>query len=197
MPVKNIKQNKAQIRNTAKKYRLNMEPEKKQTLDKILQENFIASDFFRKADLLLAFVSKEIEVSTELIIKTALAQGKSLALPKCREANQMDFYLIEDLSSLSRGSYGLLEPDGEKCRILKNFEDSVCLVPGLVFDREGYRLGFGKGYYDRFLLSYPGETVGICYGKCIENNLPRGYYDRPVNAVITEKYTIDLRPYIK
>lgn len=194
MPVKNIKQSKDQIRNIAKKYRLNMEPSQKQNLDKILQENFIISDFYKDSELLLAFVSKKIEVSTELIIKTALNDGKRLALPRCKEENQMDFYYVEDTSQLIKGSYDLLEPDIEKCSIVSNFANSVCLVPGLVFDREGYRLGFGKGYYDRFLLEFNGITVGICYGKCIENKLPRGYYDRPVNAVITEKYTIDLRP---
>lgn len=193
MPVKNIRQRKEQIRSQAKKYRLGLDEERKRQLDNILQKNFIASAFYRDSALLLAFMSKDIEVSTELIIKTSLSQGKALALPRCRENSQMDFYLVSDLSQLEKGSYGLLEPNPEKCPLVKDFAGSVCLVPGLVFDREGYRIGFGKGYYDRFLTDYQGITVGICYGKCIEDKLPRGYFDRPVDGVITEKYTMDLR----
>lgn len=87
-----------------------------------------------------------------------------------------------------------MEPNTDKCEILSDFSDSVCLVPGLAFDREGYRIGFGKGYYDRFLLNFSGLTVGMCYNKCIEDNLPRGYYDCPVDILITEKYKIDTRP---
>ncbi len=67
------------------------------------------------------------------------------------------------------------------------------MVPGLVYDRDGYRLGFGKGYYDRFLLNFEGVTVGVCYSRCVEHELPRGYYDRPINMVVTERYTIDTR----
>lgn len=193
MPVKNIRQNKEQIRNLARKYRASMKPSKKQELDSILQRNFLDSGCYEKAKLLLAFSSKSIEVSTELIISTALSQGKALALPRCRDNNRMDFYLVSGISQLARGSYGLLEPDIKQCRLVTDFEDSVCLVPGLSFDREGYRLGFGKGYYDRFLIDFSGVTVGLCYGKCIWDKLPRGYYDRPVDRVITEKYTIDLR----
>ena len=194
MPVKNIKQRKEQIRNISKKYRLNMDSLQKASLDLFLQEQFINSEYFANSRVILAFVSKGIEVSTELIIKTALEKGKKLALPRCKENNQMDFYLVTGISQLEKGSYGLMEPNTDKCEILSDFSDSVCLVPGLAFDREGYRIGFGKGYYDRFLLNFSGLTVGMCYNKCIEDNLPRGYYDRPVDILITEKYKIDTRP---
>lgn len=194
MPVKNIKQRKLQIRNVCKKYRNNLSAEKKQQFDLILQEKFLQTEEYKNAKVLLAFVSKDIEINTELIIKQALSDGKTLALPKCKEENLMDFYIVDDLSQLMEGYYGLLEPNPEKCKMLSETENTVCLVPGLAFDREGYRIGFGKGYYDRFLLDYKGITVGMCYTKCVEEALPKGYYDRPIDILITEKYKIDTRP---
>ena len=194
MPVKNIKQRKLQIRNVCKKYRNNLSAEKKQQFDLILQEKFLQTEEYKNAKVLLAFVSKDIEINTELIIKQALSDGKTLALPKCKEENLMDFYIVDDLSQLMEGYYGLLEPNPEKCKMLSETENAVCLVPGLAFDREGYRIGFGKGYYDRFLLDYKGITVGMCYTKCVEEALPKGYYDRPIDILITEKYKIDTRP---
>lgn len=194
MPVKNIKQRKLQIRNVCKKYRNNLSAEKKQQFDLILQEKFLQTEEYKNAKVLLVFVSKDIEINTELIIKQALSDGKTLALPKCKEENLMDFYIVDDLSQLMEGYYGLLEPNPEKCKMLSETENTVCLVPGLAFDREGYRIGFGKGYYDRFLLDYKGITVGMCYTKCVEEALPKGYYDRPIDILITEKYKIDTRP---
>ena len=194
MPVKNIKQRKLEIRNICKKFRNNLPAEKKQQLDLILQEKLLQTEEYKNTKTLLAFVSKDIEINTEKIIEQALADGKTLALPKCKEENLMDFYIVNSLSQLKEGYYGLLEPDPEKCTILKDTANTICLVPGLAFDREGYRIGFGKGYYDRFLLDYNGVTVGMCYAKCVHESLPKGYYDRPIDILITEKYKIDTRP---
>lgn len=194
MPVKNIKQRKLEIRNICKKFRNNLSAEKKQQLDLILQEKFLQTEEYKNTKTLLAFVSKDIEINTEKIIEQALADGKTLALPKCKEENLMDFYIVNSLSQLKEGYYGLLEPDPEKCTMLKDTANTICLVPGLAFDREGYRIGFGKGYYDRFLLDYNGVTVGMCYAKCVHESLPKGYYDRPIDILITEKYKIDTRP---
>lgn len=194
MPVKNIKQRKLEIRNICKKFRNNLPAEKKQQLDLILQEKFLQIEEYKNTKTLLAFVSKDIEINTETIIKQALADGKTLALPKCKEENLMDFYIVNHLSQLKEGYYGLLEPDPEKCTMLSDTTDTICLVPGLSFDREGYRIGFGKGYYDRFLLDYKGVTVGMCYAKCVQESLPKGYYDRPIDILITEKYKVDTRP---
>lgn len=193
MSIKNIKQQKVQIRSVCKKYRLNLYKTQKEKMDIILQKNFLDSSYYNNAELLLAFAAKDIEVSTDLIMDTAMSTGKKLALPKCKAENQMDFYYVSDKSQLVKGFYDLWEPDTEKCELVQDFKNAVCLVPGLAFDREGYRIGFGKGYYDRFLQNFLGTTVGICYSKCIENLLPRGYYDRPIDAVITEKYTIDIQ----
>lgn len=193
MPLKNLKQVKNEIRSTAKKYRIKLSADQKEKLDIILQKNFISSDFFKKSKLILAFVSKDVEVSTKLILEEVLNSDKTLALPRCGGNRTMDFYIVKSLDDLSEGAYGLMEPEPEKCRSVSDFENCLCLVPGLAFDREGYRLGFGKGYYDRFLVDSKALTVSLCYAKCVYDQLPRGFYDRPVDILITEKYTLDTR----
>ena len=65
---------------------------------------------------------------------------------------------------------------------------SFCVLPGLGFDLEGYRLGYGKGYYDRFLSRYPGVTAGVCYTACLKTQLPHGRYDRRADILVTEKF---------
>jgi 5-formyltetrahydrofolate cyclo-ligase len=105
----------------------------------------------------------------------------------------MDYYYINSFDDLEKGAYGLMEPDINKCQKVTDLNKGICLVPGLVYDREGYRLGFGKGYYDRFLINFHGITIGICYSRCVEQSLPRGFYDKPIDLVVTEKYTVDTR----
>ena len=90
--------------------------------------------------------------------------------------------------TLKNGLYGVLEPDPSRSRPALSGGNALCIVPGLGFDSKGYRLGYGKGYYDRFLSGFHGITVGLCYSACTKWMLPHGYYDRPVDILITEKY---------
>jgi len=194
MPVKNLKQRKTEIRSKFKKLRSNMTSEQKNKLDEALTNNFISNSEYKSADILFAFVSKDIEVETKHIITHALSQGKKVAVPKCKTSDRlMDFYFINSFEDLTKGAYDIMEPDVDKCQLVTDFSSGVCMVPGLVYDREGYRLGFGKGYYDRFLTNFKGTTIGVCYSRCIVDELPRGYYDKPINLVITEKYSLDTR----
>ena len=100
-----------------------------------------------------------------------------------------NFYYIESTADLSPGSFSLMEPDPKKCRKVTDFTEGLCIVPGLCFDYEGYRVGFGKGYYDRFLSVFRGTTVGICYSRYTEKLLPRGAHDRHTDILVTEKFT--------
>lgn len=194
MPVKNLKQRKIELRSKYKKLRSNMTAEQKAKLDQALTDNFISNSEYKSADTLFAFVSKDIEVETKYIINHALFQGKKVAVPKCKTDDRlMDFYYINSFDDLTKGAYDIMEPDTSKCKLAQDYSSGICMVPGLVYDREGYRLGFGKGYYDRFLMNFKGTTIGICYSRCIVEELPRGYYDKPIDLVITEKYTVDTR----
>ena len=89
-------------------------------------------------------------------------------------------------SELIPGSYSIPEPAAD-CETLTDLSGSICLVPGLVFDNEGYRVGYGKGYYDRFLSRYPFTKIGIVYSDLILDKVPRGRFDRRVDILVTER----------
>lgn len=122
------------------------------------------------------------------MIEQALRDGKRVAVPYCIEGTrQMDFYYIRSMADLVPRTFGVLEPLPEQCQKWTGAPNSICLVPGLAFDRHGFRLGYGKGYYDRFLSGYTGLKIGVVYEGCLCQRLPHGYYDLPVDLLITEK----------
>ena len=189
MPLKNVKQQKNELRVKYKRLRTECPDNIKSELDKSLAENFWALDEYKNCKTLFVFVSTPIEVDTFAIIDRAFSDGKTVAVPKCRDKNgQMDFYYIESRDSLKAGAFSIMEPDEEKCEKVTELSEGLCIVPGLCFDLQGYRIGFGKGYYDRFLNVFGGTTVGLCYSRCIEKELPKGIFDKSVDIIITEKY---------
>ena len=189
MPIINIRNRKRELRAKFKRTRSSMPEGLKAELDKKLTDRFLGLDEYINNDTLFAFVSSDIECDTSKIIEDALGSGKRVAVPKCGEkSGEMDFYYITSRSDLERGKLGILEPVPEKCTLAEDFSSGLCIVPGLCFDLQGYRIGFGKGYYDRFLQKFGGVTVGICYYKCIQNDLPKGVFDRPVDIILTERF---------
>ncbi len=189
MPVKDLKQEKTVLRERFRQLRRQMTPEQKLDCDRRILERITTLYQYPKARTILTYVSKEIEVDTLLLIERALSDGKCVAVPKCIESTrEMEFYVIHSLSDLEPGYFGVQEPKVPPCRKLRDPENSICIVPGMAFDFKGFRLGYGKGFYDRFLSDYPGVTVGLCYSSCVQWSLPIGKYDRPVDMVVTEKY---------
>lgn len=188
MPLKNIRQRKNELRKKYKKLRAECPPDVKQNLDVRLSDNFFELDEYKKSRVIFTFISSAIETDTSLIISRAFSDGKLVAVPKCRDKSGiMDFFYIESYDDLEKGMFSIPEPkDG--CSQAKDFSDGLCIVPGLCYDLLGYRLGFGKGYYDRFLEKFGGTSVGICYSKCVERELPRGNFDKPVDILVTEKF---------
>ena len=189
MPLINVRKRKHELRARFKRFRAECPPELKKSLDKRLFERFASLEEYRAADVLFAYISQPIECDTSAIIADALEKGKRVAVPKCHKtSNEMDFYFIKSYDDLSPGKYGILEPVPERCEKAVDFSCGLCLVPGLSFDLQGYRLGFGKGYYDRFLDEFGGVTVGICYAKYTLKQLPRGAHDRRTDIIVTEKF---------
>jgi 5-formyltetrahydrofolate cyclo-ligase len=189
MRVRNIKEVKKNLRSQLMQYRERMDPEIKARHDAAILSRVLSLREYANAQIVFTYVSKPIEVDTTELIRSALKSGKKVAVPLCiPETYGMEFYEINSLDELSSGTYGVLEPDPSRSRRVENQKNSICIVPGLSFDSQGYRLGYGKGYYDRFLSGFVGTTVGLCYAKCMKWNLPHGYYDQPVDLLITEKY---------
>ena len=186
----NVKDEKRRLRKHYRKLRENCPAELKARLDKALTAQVLSLDEFKSCDTLFVFISSPIECDTSEIISEAFRQGKRVAVPRCIDKfGKMDFYYIKSTADLSPGSFSLMEPDPEKCLKVTDFTKGLCIVPGLCFDYEGYRVGFGKGYYDRFLNAFRGTTVGICYSRYTEKQLPRGAHDRHTDILVTEKFT--------
>ncbi len=189
MRVKNIKEVKQSLRMRYRRFREQMDSDTKRRLDSTIQSRLLALFEYADCDTLFTYVSKPIEVDTLALINAAHSNRKKVAVPRCiPETHDMEFYYINSMEDLEKGTFGVLEPVPEKCERAPRESKGICIVPGLSFDAQGYRLGYGKGFYDRFLADFTGITVGICYAGCVQWNLPHGYYDKPVDILITEKY---------
>lgn len=190
MPVNgDIRAYKSRLRERMRRIRSELPAQVKENYDKKIAARVLSLREYRENPCIFVYISKDIEVSTGAIVSAALSDGKTVAAPKCvPETRKTDFYRITSLDQLEKGCYGLSEPVPAVCEKIEDFSRGLCIVPGLGFDLEGYRLGFGMGYYDRFLSGFGGSTVGVCYSACVCEKLPHGYYDRRINTLITERY---------
>lgn len=189
MPVEDIRPIKAGMREHYKNLRRSLPDQQKAAMDAAIARRVAALWQYKHQDILLTYVSTPIEVDTTAIIRRALADGKTVAVPRCvPHTRLMEFYRIESLDELEPGTFGVLEPRPDPSRRMTDFGKGLCLVPALCYDWRGFRLGYGKGYYDRFLAGFGGHMVGICYANCIRRSLPHGRYDRPVELIVTDRY---------
>ena len=135
------------------------------------------------AKKLLIFASFGSEPDTDTIAKRALDMGKEIYYPRV-EDSEISFYAVKDISELKSGYKGIREP-GPGLPWDEDEEASVILVPGTAFDRKGRRMGYGGGFYDRFLKKYPKlYRIGICFSIQITDDLPAEEHDEKVNEVI-------------
>lgn len=185
---------KQKLRAESKLYRNELSSNEKAELDSKISDRLFNTWQYKSCEVLLTYVSTEIEVDTREIISRALADGKRVAVPRCIDNTRlMDFYFIKDVDDLEGGYMGVLEPIPEKCEKMTDFSEGLCIVPALMFDLYGYRLGYGKGYYDRFLSNFCGETLGICYNRCVREKLPYGKFDKCVERIITQSRIITVK----
>ena len=141
-----------------------------------------------KPEILFCYVSSPaLEVNTESVIDYAMEKGMTVAVPKCvNGTNEMEFFSVQSRSELTKGRYGIFEPEGKEECLVTDFSSGLCIVPGLAFDMGGRRLGFGKGYYDRFLEQFGGYTAGLCYECCMFDEIPYEQHDAVMDCIITE-----------
>lgn len=188
MQVTDIRQEKKELRKHYRALRDNISCDEKDIMDEKVLRKITQLWSYREEDILLTYVATGSEVDTRPLIEYALNDGKTVAVPRCVEnTRNMEFYIIKSLEDLEAGSFGVMEPIKHKCEKLHDLSKGVCIVPALAFDKDGYRLGYGKGYYDRFLNNYSGRIIGVSYSFCVCDELPRGRYDKKVSSIITEK----------
>lgn len=161
--------------------------ENKEYLSSLIADTFLSTDLYKKAEVLLLYCSVGSEVSTDKIFSKALNDNKRVAFPLCLDNNGvMDFYYVNDISDLEEGMYGIKAPKSA-CEKYTKRENTLCIVPGLSFDKRGYRLGYGKGYYDRFLEKFNGISIGLCFDAMLEDALPTDKFDKKADYLVTDK----------
>lgn len=153
--------------------------------DKRIFFRLINSNIFKDFDLFLIYVSVFGEPDTYNIIDFALKNGKRIAVPYCK-GQTMDFYEIHSLDDLEVGAFGIPTVDASSAQKFSDFNNSICIVPALAFDIYGNRLGYGGGFYDRFLSKNEIQTLGLCYERCISAGISAENYDVKINSVLTE-----------
>ena len=158
--------------------------------DSSIESSLRSFSVFAEAPLVLTYVSREAEVGTRSLIESLLAEGRRVAVPRVDlEAHSMTFHEIDSLDELVPRTMRILEPPADAPALTEpaQLAGSVCLVPGLVFDGAGHRVGYGGGYYDRFLAFYPGDKIGLARTTMISSNpLPTDGHDVPVDFIATE-----------
>lgn len=163
-------------------------PPRVKELSTVIQENLSRLGDFRAARRIASYVSKEDEVQTGAIIEAALAEGKSVAVPKVDTAtDELLFFEIENLRDLSPGHFGILEPQGVG-RPLRLDETDAILVPLVAWDGRGYRIGYGGGYFDRALAQRGASVaIGLAFESQGVPRIPESPTDVKLDVLVTEK----------
>lgn len=165
---------------------------------------------YQKAELLLFYVSYRSEADTLQLIKEALEAGRKVAVPKV-VGTGMIFYRITELLQLVEGYRGILEPDRSRCEAVTEAngtddgqpqpvashilpKDTILFVPGCAFDKAGGRMGYGGGFYDRFMEQYSNVLrVALAYEEQLVEAVPREAHDKPVDVIVTETRMVQVK----
>ncbi len=181
------------LRKDASKYRRELPALKKSSFDTAIAGFVNELISASAAEMLLIYVSKPEEIETREIISNALKLGIAVAAPRCFGKNSMEFFFLSSLDELVPGAFGIMEPDIARCKKVEAAR-GICVTPALMLGRDGSRLGYGAGYYDRFLKSFEGSTVGLCYDLLVVDSLPQDEYDIKINMIITQNGAVETAP---
>ncbi|NCD25724.1 MAG: 5-formyltetrahydrofolate cyclo-ligase [Deltaproteobacteria bacterium] len=182
--------NKAELRNLFRTRRHNLTRDKRSDASARIRARLLDLPETRLAGSVLLYVPTKNEVDTWPLLEHFWTVGVQVLLPRCRD-NQpgfMDIHAVNSAAELGPGQFGLTEPILGLAPLVTEPEPDLILVPALAFDRRGFRLGFGGGYYDRFLtcLTHPHLRVGLAYDFQIAERLPAEPWDMPVQCIITQ-----------
>lgn len=150
---------------------------------------------FESARALLVYVSsKDNEVDTLRLIRTAIQSGRKVLVPVAvTSTREMVWSELKSLDELQPSTFGIMEPKEDRIRPVEHCETDVALVPGIAFDVAGRRIGYGGGYYDRFLAAFRGKKVALTYELQVYESIPAEPHDLPVDVIVTENRIIKCR----
>ena len=182
--------NKDEIRIQMKSARRGMSETQKKEKSLAVQRAILSLAEYAEAGCIMLYSPIGSEVETAWIAERALADGKRVLYPVTDEASgKMTAVEVTNNSEFVRGGFGISEPRGEKY----TGKIDLIIVPGVAFDREGTRLGFGKGCYDRFLADTNVIRVGVCYDLQLTDSLPTEKHDARMDMIVTENEIIRIK----
>ncbi len=178
---------KAELRKKLRERRGAIPAEQKQQFDHAIVGHIVRSELFQKASMILLYAPVGSEVSVLELWSLARKMGKPVAFPRCdTETETMQFYVMTPDARLKRhGAYGIPEPPAD-APLCTPDAHTLCIVPALSFDLYGNRIGYGKGYYDKYLEGFPGVSMGVLYSTTMVKRIPTDPHDLPVDCMITE-----------
>lgn len=175
------------MRQSTLAYLKDLSDDERQTISNKLRDQLLATDMWREANSIGITISQKFEWDTRSIIEKGWEQGKTVCVPKCiPQEKKLLFYRLLDFQQLEVVYYGLLEPKPEETEQIEKSDIDLLIVPGIVFDHRGFRIGFGGGYYDRFLADFQNETVSLVHTSQLLEQVPAQPFDIPVKHLITE-----------
>lgn len=181
------KQTKQSLRNRIKEMKRSM-PEKEidEKSNKIL-EKLISIPEYEISERIYAYVSYNQEVSTAGFIKKAISDGKCVLVPKVY-GDIMRYHIIKSFDELKPGAYGILEPDND---MTDDVYEGFMLLPGLAFDEKKHRMGYGGGFYDKYLSGHKKHfKAALAYDFQVFDSIPAEEYDVPADIIVTEERII-------
>ncbi|KKK10111.1 5-formyltetrahydrofolate cyclo-ligase [Bacillus sp. L_1B0_12] len=156
----------------------------------LLHEHVLQLPEWKQAKTIALTMSRGKEIPTMPLIEKAWEEGKTVCIPTCfPKTKEMVFYEYTPETKMTSSYFGLLEPDPLESTVVHKEAIDLIIVPGVCFDQRGYRIGYGGGYYDRYLADYHGTTLALCLSVQQVDHLPAEPHDIPVSIMVSEKGT--------
>lgn len=186
---------KKELRKSVLKERSGLSQEEYRTLSESVCKRLTALNLYKKANTVFAYAAIRNEICCDILIEKAMKDGKKVALPKVLSSdgsNEMQFFYINEESALSSGFMGICEPEEDYANLAIPSEKTLIVLPGIAFDRNFARIGYGKGFYDRYLSLYSENTqsVAVCYDFQLFDEIPTDKHDIPADAIVTPTETL-------
>lgn len=183
-----IKLLKKDIRKEYQERRNNLSAEYRAKSSRSIEKKFLKTDYYINSENILIYFPFRSEVNTTRIIKKALEDRKKIILPRVYNNKLKLFFVTNPSEQLEKGSYNIMEPITVLCRPAKTSDIDVAIVPGISFDRDLNRLGYGGGYYDRLFKNIPERVkkIALCFDVQVSEKIPVSRHDIRVDMLITE-----------
>ena len=186
-----MKEEKVRLRKQILEHMNSLSTEQYKTLSEQIVFSLYEQREWEEAETIGITLSMEHEVNTYIIIEKAWQEGKKVVVPKCnRKTRTMTFRQIVNFDQLETVYMNLREPIPVLTKEVEANEIDLLIVPGVAYTRRGERIGYGGGYYDRYLVRYKGKTLSLAFDFQIVNDIPTEPFDQNVQKIITEKETI-------